>query len=176
MFNTMKDNQVTQQLLEAVIKKDLITVKALCNSNNVNSTVGKKGLTALHFAALYYDNLDIAKHLMNTPGCDVNKPCFAGEPPIFLAALKGHEDLVKLFLRKGAAIDAALLNKYSKYLEINHPQILEILKHPETVLQQSSYTWQPSPASSGSSLRQRTQSTNATTVEMVSLQSERLYH
>jgi ankyrin repeat protein len=159
------NTKMNDELHAAVVDSDLVEVKKLATSENINSIIDDRKFAPLHYAALCHNDPTIAAHLLSIPGCDINKVCAKKNPPIIWAALKGHGNLVNFFLRKGAKVDPALISKYSKFLKTNYPQILETLKHPETVLQQSSHTWQQ-PAASSSSIRQRNPQTYSNGTEM----------
>jgi ankyrin repeat protein len=131
MFKTSSQPHHTQffgSLHMAVVEKNLDKVKAVCNKDNINDTAGEEYFTALHCAAL--DNVDepIIKFLLDTPGCDINKKTTKGKAALFMAALAGHESVVKLLLSRGATADPAYFKACSNNINNEYPEIFKALQ------------------------------------------------
>jgi ankyrin repeat protein len=75
-------------LLQEMVRRDF-------NYDNYKSSQ----CTRLHCAS-YFGILELAIALMETEGCDINKPDCSGLPPISWAAGNGHEALVKRLLER----------------------------------------------------------------------------
>jgi ankyrin repeat protein len=67
------------------------------------------GLTLLHFAAAYADNLEVAKVLVSM-GANVNAKEQTGITPLHNAARFGNVEIAKLLISKGANVNAKLFN------------------------------------------------------------------
>lgn len=90
-----------EQLLAAVRKSDVATVKALLDKGVDVNTKFKYGATAL-FPACDRGNVEIVKLLLDH-GAQVNvKDTFYGASPMTWAVDKGHAEIIKMLLDKGA--------------------------------------------------------------------------
>src|SRR3990167_11292551 len=70
---------------------------------NVNQhDISEHGMTALHFAA-WHNYVEITKILLNNKA-DINCLDHRGLSPLMIAAIRGHENMVVLFLEQGNVI------------------------------------------------------------------------
>jgi ankyrin repeat protein len=72
--------------------------KALASGISPNS-MDEKGNSALTIA-ITEKSLDVAKLLIDTPSIDLERPNFAGETPVMLAAYTGSDELVRYLVEK----------------------------------------------------------------------------
>ncbi|HLB41905.1 MAG TPA: ankyrin repeat domain-containing protein, partial [Gammaproteobacteria bacterium] len=105
MQRIQPDNNFDQFIISVKLEK-LEQVKTALKPQyhiNVNQPdINKYGMTALHFAA--WDNyVEIAKILLNNKA-DINCLDHRGLSPLMIAAIRGHENMVVLFLEQGNVI------------------------------------------------------------------------
>jgi ankyrin repeat protein len=130
----MKSNPVEnlKRLNVAIVKGDIKTVKILCTHENVNNTINEQCFLPLHYAS-FYNMIEIASHILNVTGCNINKRCSDGSTPLFLAAVAGHERMVSFLLNNGAEVSPDLLNKFSETLEKNTLTSSKFCKIPKVL-------------------------------------------
>ncbi|MBX9831026.1 ankyrin repeat domain-containing protein [Candidatus Babeliales bacterium] len=75
-------------------------IKFIAAGINVN-VVDKNGNTAMHYAAIWFDDLEIMEKLI-TAKANVNATDTLNETPLHLAARKGYTEKVELLLKHGA--------------------------------------------------------------------------
>ena len=68
---------------------------------DVNLTFGGNNTSPLAFAA-GYGYTDVVRHLLQSPGVQINQITTNEATPLGIASLHGHKDIVKLLLRNGA--------------------------------------------------------------------------
>jgi len=108
-----------------------VVEKLLLSGANHNACMWD-GANAL-FLAAQNDHSRIVKHLLTIPGVQVNQQRRDGATPLWIAAQMGHEDCVRLLLRRGAEVDLARADGATplfKACHKGHEEIVkEILKH-----------------------------------------------
>ena len=92
-----------QQLLEAVLAGDRLSVQELLEAGVAVSVRDDQGLTGVHLAASKGD-LEMLKLLLEK-GAPVNAKDQYGITPLHLAAVKGHQQAAELLRRNGAGTD-----------------------------------------------------------------------
>ncbi|CAH1784884.1 unnamed protein product, partial [Owenia fusiformis] len=94
-------SEAGRELFEACKNGDLVKVKKLVNTSNVNAkdTAGRKS-SPLHFAA-GFGRKDVVEHLLQC-GASVHARDDGGLIPLHNACSFGHAEVVQLLLRHGA--------------------------------------------------------------------------
>lgn len=90
---------------EAAVRRDNVSalLVPLLRGQDVNAT-DAQGQTGLHLA-LRTDSVAVAQYLANLRSVDVNALNPQGESPLMLALLKGHTDVAKALIQRGADIN-----------------------------------------------------------------------
>lgn len=91
-------------LFTAVIRNDVATLRSLVAAGADPNAVDDSGQPAIA-RALFHESHDAAMALARLPALDVDRRNRAGETALMLAALKGREDVVRVLIERGAAVD-----------------------------------------------------------------------
>lgn len=105
---------------------------------NTRDTRGRPGLVA----ALHQGSLGVFDVLLKSPGIKVNEASQQGETPLMMACIKGHLDLVKELIRRGADVNRAGWTPLHYATSADLPQTLDIIK---LLLDKSAYIDAESP-------------------------------
>lgn len=90
--------------LRAVASDDVTTVQALLRRGvdvNLRDEKGQPALTV----ALRDGQLRVVDVLLHAPGLEIDAPNAVGETPLMMAALKGHLDVARQLLERGARLE-----------------------------------------------------------------------
>jgi len=92
------------ELFTAVIRDDAATLRGLVAAGADPNAVDGDGQPAIA-RALFQESYDAAMALARMPALDVDRRNRAGETALMLAAMKGREDIVRVLIERGAALD-----------------------------------------------------------------------
>ncbi|HKX95408.1 MAG TPA: ankyrin repeat domain-containing protein [Methylibium sp.] len=98
--NARSDNE----LFTAVIRDDAATLRGLVAAGADPNAVDGGGQPAIA-RALFQESYGAAMALARMPALDVERRNRAGETALMLAAMKGREDIVRVLIERGAALD-----------------------------------------------------------------------
>ena len=105
---------------------------------NTRDTRGRPGLVA----ALHQGSLGVFDVLLKSPGIKVNEASQQGETPLMMACIKGHLDLAKELIRRGADVNRPGWTPLHYATSADLPQTLDIIK---LLLDKSAYIDAESP-------------------------------
>lgn len=100
LSNARSDNE----LFTAVIRDDAGALRSLVAAGADPNVVDAGGQPAIA-RALFQESYEAAMALARMPQLDIHHRNRAGETGLMLAALKGREDIVRVLLERGAAVD-----------------------------------------------------------------------
>jgi ankyrin repeat protein len=98
------ENQINDQLIEAIKKNDLDGVKKAV-AKKADLSVRISYSSALHIALDEPDSMEITKYLVEA-GADVNAKDIDENTPLHYAARNKNSAMVNLFIQKGANVNA----------------------------------------------------------------------
>lgn len=98
--NANNDNE----LFTAVIRNDVATLRGLVAAGADPNAADGGGQPAIA-RALFQESYDVAMALARMPALDIHRRNRAGETALMLAAMKGREDIVRVLIDRGAAVD-----------------------------------------------------------------------
>jgi ankyrin repeat protein len=93
-----------EDFFKAVSLDDAVTVERLLQRGFDPNSVDEAGQGAL-FLAMREGAFKVAGALLKTPGLKVDQPNGAGETPLMMAALRGHEEWLPQLVAQGAGIE-----------------------------------------------------------------------
>lgn len=105
---------------------------------NTLDTRGRPGLVS----ALHQDSLRVFEVLLKAPKVDVNLASKQNETPLMMACIKGHLDLVKQLIQRGADVNREGWAPLHYAASADMPQTLDIVK---LLLEESAYIDAASP-------------------------------
>ncbi|MEQ6307307.1 ankyrin repeat domain-containing protein [Delftia acidovorans] len=91
---------------------------------NTRDTRGRPGLVA----ALHQGSLGVFDVLLKSPGIKVNEASQQGETPLMMACIKGHLDLAKELIRRGADVNRPGWTPLHYATSADLPKTLDIVK------------------------------------------------
>ena len=107
------------------------------NANTLDSR-GRPGLVA----ALHQDSLKVFDVLLKAPRIDVNLASRQNETPLMMACIKGHLDIVRELIKRGADVNREGWAPLHYAASADTPQTLDIIK---LLLEESAYIDAASP-------------------------------